>query len=276
VDPGAIDRALAADYSDDPRCRRLQLEARAHIEVQRMIDSGAGFPKPPATRAYIEWIHREFCMRLPPSSLVAEGADTGERLPMVPGELRKGKVTGGHNAPPVEVLPDCMVRFELEHDWTRLTKLRQAIAAAAAHQRLLWIHPFPDANARVAQLMSHAMLLDVGVSSTLWSISRGLAENSGEYKHLLTEAEVACRADLDTRRAASQRQVLEFCRFFLTSCIGQVRYMRNLLRPPDVQRRIELYVRDEESANRLPRRSFSILREAFLRRTGAWLRSKSD
>src|SRR3989337_32840 len=36
--PRDIDRALVADYSSDPRRRDLQLEARAHIEVQQMID----------------------------------------------------------------------------------------------------------------------------------------------------------------------------------------------------------------------------------------------
>jgi len=59
--PRDIDRALAADYSTDPRRRDLQLEARAHIEVQQMIDAGSDFPRPPATREFIEWTHREFC-----------------------------------------------------------------------------------------------------------------------------------------------------------------------------------------------------------------------
>lgn len=52
--PRDIDRALVADYSSDPRRRDLQLEARAHIEVQQVIDVGIGFPRPPATRAFIE------------------------------------------------------------------------------------------------------------------------------------------------------------------------------------------------------------------------------
>jgi hypothetical protein len=37
-----------------------------------------------------------------------------------------------------------------------------------------------------------------------------------------------------------------------------------LLDPPELQRRMELYVRDEESAERLPKRSFAVLREALL------------
>ena len=43
--PIDIDRALKNDYAGDPKRRNLQLEARAHIEVQRMIDLG-GAPAP--------------------------------------------------------------------------------------------------------------------------------------------------------------------------------------------------------------------------------------
>src|SRR5213593_463743 len=38
--PIDIERALKNDYSNDPRKRDLQLEAKAHISVQRWIDDG--------------------------------------------------------------------------------------------------------------------------------------------------------------------------------------------------------------------------------------------
>ena len=38
--PVDIERALAGDFAQDKNKRDLQLEARAHIEVQRMIDRG--------------------------------------------------------------------------------------------------------------------------------------------------------------------------------------------------------------------------------------------
>lgn len=263
--PRDIDRALVADYSSDPRRRDLQLEARAHIEVQQLIDIGAGFPRPPATRAFIEWTHREFCARLPESLLVVENPDTGERLPVVPGELRGRSVAvGRHIPPPAEELSAFMSRFEQAYDSARLSKPRQAIAIAAAHHRFLWIHPFLDGNGRVARLMSHAMLLDLGVGSALWSISRGLARSSSEYKRLLMAADEPRKGDLDGRGALSQSALVDFCRFFLESCLDQVRYMRELLAPSELQRRMELYVRDEESAERLPKRTFAVLREALL------------
>jgi Fic family protein len=263
--PRDIDRALAENYSSDPQKRDLQLEARAHIEVQRMIDAGADFPKPPASRAFIEWTHREFCSRMPESLLTVADPDTRERLQVAPGELRQRSVAvGRHVPPPAEDVPAFLDRFEQAYASQRLTKPRQAVAAAAAHHRLLWIHPFLDGNGRVTRLMSHAMLLDLGVGSALWSISRGLARRSTDYKRLLMAADEPRKGDVDGRGALSQSALIDFCEFFLHCCLDQVRYMRELLEPSELQRRIELYVRDEEQAERLPKRSYALLREALL------------
>jgi len=264
--PRDIDRAMAADYSSDPRRRDLQLEARAHIEVQRMIDERVGdMPRPPTSRAFIEWTHREFCKRLPESLLVVDNLDTKERVLVVPGQLRSRTVSvGRHVAPAAEDLPGFMRRFEDAYDAVRLTKPRQVIAVAAAHHRFLWIHPFLDGNGRVARLMSHAMLLEIGIGSALWSVSRGLARNSGDYKRLLMAADEPRSNDLDGRGALSHDGLVDFCVFFLEICLDQIRYMRELLDPSELRRRMELYVRDEESAGRLPKRSFTVLREALL------------
>lgn len=230
-----------------------------------MIDARADFPKPPASRAFIEWTHREFCTRLPESLLVVENPDTRERLEVISGELRtRGVAVGRHIPPAAEELPAFLDRFEQAYASERLTKARQAIAAAAAHHRLLWIHPFLDGNGRVTRLMSHAMLLELGVGSALWPISRGLARRSTEYKGLLMAADEPRKGDLDGRGSLSQSALIDFCSFFLECCLDQVRYMRELLEPSELQRRIELYVRDEEDAERLPKRSFTVLREALL------------
>jgi len=264
--PRDIDRALAADYSSDAHRRDLQLEARAHVEVQRMIDDRLDeLPRPSAASAFTEWTHREFCQRLPESLLVAENPDTGERISLVPGQLRSRTVAvGRHVAPAPEDLKPFMLRFEQAYASSRLTKTRQVIAVAAAHHRFLWIHPFLDGNGRVARLMSHAMLLEIGIGSALWSVSRGLARHSVDYKRLLMAADEPRRNDLDGRGALSESALTEFCRFFLETCLDQVRFMRELLDPTELQRRMELYVRDEESARRLPARSYVILREALL------------
>ena len=263
--PRDIDRAMAADYSSDPHRRDLQLEARAHIEAQRKIDTREDLPTPAASLAFIKWTHREFCTRLPESLLTVENPDTHEKVRVIPGELRtRGVAMGLHVPPPAEDLTAFMDRFEQAYAADRLTKTRQAIAAAAAHHRLLWIHPFLDGNGRVTRLMSHTMLRDLGIGSALWSISRGLARRTTDYKRLLMAADEPRKSDLDGRGALSQGALIDFCAFFLECCLDQVRYMREILEPSELQRRIDLYVRDEEDAGRLPKRSFVILREALL------------
>jgi Fic family protein len=62
--PADIDRALNGDYAREPERRNLQMEARAHIDVQRLIDRGEA-PTPVVSKEFIIWIHREFCRRLP-------------------------------------------------------------------------------------------------------------------------------------------------------------------------------------------------------------------
>ena len=59
--PRDIDAALEEHYSDDADKRILQREARAHIEVQRLIDFGYDPDEAPTSTKYIQWLHREFC-----------------------------------------------------------------------------------------------------------------------------------------------------------------------------------------------------------------------
>jgi Fic family protein len=85
--PVDIERALKNDYSADIRKRNLQLEAKAHIEVQRWIDSG-GLKSRATTQAGICEVHRQFGKGLPDELLWIENPETGERMKMVPGDLR--------------------------------------------------------------------------------------------------------------------------------------------------------------------------------------------
>src|SRR6202521_4226952 len=67
--PRDIDRALANDFSSEPKKRELQKEAVAHIHVQKLIDTGRDPDAWPASAAYASWLHEEFCSRLPPEML---------------------------------------------------------------------------------------------------------------------------------------------------------------------------------------------------------------
>ena len=263
--PRDIDAALAEHYSNDEAKRSLQLEAKAHIEVQRMIDYGDDPSEAPTTTVYIQWLHREFCKRLPDEMLWVENPKTGEKIQIVPGEIRDGAVEVGRHIPPeVGMLPGFLERFEAAYDISQLSKLRAILAIAASHHRFLWIHPFFDGNGRVARLMAHAMMLRSEVGCSIWSVSRGLARSSVDYKTKLMEADSPRRGDHDGRGALSADALEGFCEYFLRTAIDQVEFMESLLRPAELLRRMKLYVDDEVSANRLPARSMSLLREAFI------------
>ena len=263
--PRDIDAALTEHYSDDESKRSLQLEAKAHIEVQRMIDCGDDPSEAPTTETYVKWLHREFCKRLPDDLLWVEHPGTGERIRVVPGEFRDREVEVGRHIPPnADTLLIFLERFEAAYDPGRLSKLQAVLAIAASHHRLLWIHPFADGNGRVARLMSHAMMLRSEIGCSIWSISRGLARKSVEYKSKLMEADSPRRGDLDGRGALSAETLESFCDFFLRTAIDQVEFMESLLQPSELLRRMKLYVDDEVSANRLPPRSMSLLREAYI------------
>ncbi len=77
--PVDIERALRADYSNEPRKRDLQLEARSHIAVQSWIDAG-GLKGRAATADGVREIHRRFCEDLPESLLTVENPDTGTHV----------------------------------------------------------------------------------------------------------------------------------------------------------------------------------------------------
>jgi Fic family protein len=262
--PRDIDRALADDYSTEPKKRNLQQEAVAHIDVQRMIDEGHAPGYDPLSSAYALWLHKEFCSRLPDDLLWVENKETGKRIKVIPGEWRKDEVLVGRHEPPLsDNLPDFLIRFD-EAYGSATQRSRRAIATAAAHHRFLWIHPFIDGNGRVTRLMSHASLLKQGIGSPLWSVARGLARRVNEYKQFLMMADMPRQGDLDGRGTLSQKALVDFCRFFLEIGIDQVDYMSSLIQPDEFLRRLRIYTEDEISAGRLPKGSFQIFREVFL------------
>jgi Fic family protein len=272
--PVSIDRALAGNYSTDPHQRELQLEAQAHIEVQQMIDKGEA-PSPAVSQAFIQWVHREFCRRLPEQLLWVENPETKERLPVIPGEYRTQYVKVGNHIPiAAEDIPAFLARFEERYSSPGLSKIQRIIAVAASHHRLVWIHPFLDGNGRVTRLFSHALLRELGIGSELWSVSRGLARSVDEYKRRLMGADELRRGDLDGRGNLSLSALENFCVYFLQTCIDQVSFMQSLLEPTDLLNRIQIWAEEETRAKRLPKGSWPLLREAVL--AGSFSRGQAE
>ena len=248
--PIDIERALHGDYSEEPEKRDLQLEAKAHVGVQAWIDSG-GVKGRALTAAGLLEIHRRFFEQVPDGLLWTKPDKAGHREKVVPGEIRKCEVEVGRHIPPSA---GAVSRFLTEHEriYSKLGPAAAVRATAAAHHRLLWIHPFVDGNGRVARLVSHAIMLEALDTGALWSISRGLARKVDTYKSLLAACDLKRRNDLDGRGNLSEEELINFTRFFMDVCIDQVDYMTELMKPDVLRRRIMRWTRDEEDAKRLP------------------------
>jgi Fic family protein len=261
--PVDIERAMKNDYSADARKRDLQLEAKAHIAVQGWIDAG-GLTGPAVSTDAICEIHRQFCELLPDELLKVKDPDTGEEAPVVPGQFRQRDVKVGKHIPiSPGAIPHFLERFEKVYG--RLGRSETILATAAAHHRLLWIHPFLDGNGRVARLMSHAVLLDALDTGGVWSIARGLARNEMSYKAHLVNCDAPRRNDLDGRGPLSEEALAAFTRFFLETCLDQVRFMEQLVQPNRLRARILLWVEEETRANALPSKAGQVLEAVLFR-----------
>ncbi len=249
--PVDIDRAMRADYSQDPKRRSLQLEAKAHIEVQLLIEER--LRNDPAQNVcapeYLCWIHREFYKRLPEELRIVRGPAPGEELVVEPGKIREYDVrVGEHIAPPWSEVPDLLDRFARTYDPAGRTAVDGLIALGAAHHRLLWIHPFGDGNGRVTRLMTDAYLRRIGVGGHgLWTASRGLARRNRDYRGALAAADEVRWNSYDGRGPLSLRALSDFCLFFLEVLLDQVRYMGGLLDIAHLTDRVRIYARAREA-----------------------------
>lgn len=261
--PVDIERALHSDYSQDPKKRDLQREALAHIGVQEWIDGGGLRGRASAAEGLRE-IHRRFYDALPEDMRWVEDPASGERWPVEPGAWRRRDVRVGVHVPISSgALPRFMAR--LEDVYAGLAPAETVIAAAAAHHRMLWVHPFLDGNGRVARLMSHAALLDALDTGGVWSIARGLARRVSDYKRLLADCDQPRRNDLDGRGALSEEALATFSTFFLDTCLDQVDFMQELVRPERLRDRILFWAAEEIRVGLLPPKSERVL-EAILYR----------
>jgi Fic family protein len=261
--PVDIERALNDDYSADPEKRNLQLEAKAHIAVQKWIDEG-GLTGRATTADSLCEIHRRFGELLPEELLWAENPETGEKIKVVPGALRERDVEVGRHIP---ISPGALPRFlaHFESVYGNLGKTDAILGAAAAHHRILWIHPFLDGNGRVARFMSYAMLLETLDTGGIWSIARGLARDESAYKGQLAACDLPRRNDLDGRGHLSEEALADFTRFFLTTCIDQVAFMEGLVQPRRLRDRILIWAAEEIRANALPPKSGAVLETILYR-----------
>jgi len=257
-----IVRALEGKFVQNQERRNLQIEAAAHVRVQRYIDdlvATNALPEP-ASADFIRSLHRRFYSDASKTMLTMKNG--AKYYAMVPGDFRSEPlhdvVVGQHQPPSSDRVEDFMAYFADRYRFHERGKMMRVVMAAAAHHRFNYIHPFSDGNGRVSRLMSHAMLQAAGIGAHgLWSISRGLARGLGdrdEYKRLLDAADAPRDGDFDGRGNLSQRALLAWTEWFLAICLDQIAFMSRLFELNRLSERIRAYAANErldEPASRL-------------------------
>jgi Fic family protein len=244
--PKDIEKALRQDYSPESEAKRNQLLSVAHIEAEIALrerlatEPGLDVFDP----LFIAWLHRAFYESLPQSEWSTRSL-SGKTYPLIPGVLRDYNVDVGQHTPPDHpTLPAFLDRFRSAYRDSSILATDRLVAAAAAHHRLAWIHPFGDGNGRIARLHTQAILIRCEVDcGGLWTLSRGLARNRKDYFQQLALADSGRLSGLDGRGNLSDARLGVFCVFFLETALDQIEFMLELLAPEALADRIEQYTR---------------------------------
>jgi len=226
--PSEIERALNDRYSGDADLARRQRLAVAHIatelECEAFIDAMDDLETPVTSWLYapeaLQWIHAELFYVLEGTDAALQDGSRMER-----GAFRTRQVSvGRHEAPHFEALPAFLARWSHVYGNSRKGEA-SIVAAAAAHHRLAWIHPFPDGNGRVARLHSHLLLRAMGYTHGLWSPLRGFARTAERYRALLAAADEHRHGDLDGRGNLTERGLIGWIEYVLDVFIDQANFM---------------------------------------------------
>lgn len=237
TEPAAMQRAQNAPRKERELLRDLAFK---HMEVQRLFERvlsrySIDFRDMFSPR-FISTVHER---------LFDGGDENSRRLSdgrlLVPGALRAALdeevMVGNHAAPAaVAVLPmleHLQAGFGVNND-----PRRRLISTLAYHHRLAWVHPFLDGNGRVARMVTHLQLVQLGLQPSLWSLSRGLARRHEDYYRVLAMADRPREGDLDGRGQMSQKHYFAFIEFMLDVCHDQVDYMIQALDRDKLRERV--------------------------------------
>lgn len=270
--PVDIERAINDDYAAEPAVRNRQIEARVHVEVQKIIEAKSETREiRVCTSDFICLIHRLFYERLPKELWIVQNEETGEEQEVLPGHFRQATVKVGRHIPPdPEEIAGLMERFVEVYAPGSYRGTDRLLAAAASHHRLAWIHPFLDGNGRVTRLFTGCYLVHSDMDGYgLWTISRGFARYRNNYVQNLANADAPRQGDVNGRGHLTQRGLDRFCRFFLETCMDQITFMGTLLDINGMLDRLRGYIelRNQKMVpGVLPIKSeaFFLLRKAFL------------
>ncbi len=169
---------------------------------------------------------------------------------LIPGQLRSGPddevIVGTHAPPRATSVMSILEHLQKVYVGTEDPR-RRLVAALAYHHRLAWLHPFLDGNGRVARMVTHLQLNEIGLQTHLWSLSRGLAHRRDEYYRVLAMADRLREGGCAGRGQMSQKHFFAFIEFMLDVCHGQVDYMTEALNRDRLRERLIRSFRTNEN-----------------------------
>lgn len=238
----------AQELSTDAKANEDLLEIKRHIEAQRRLTDDPIDEVDICTKEAISRLHREFYEGMPDEFLNIKLNDEGGTIRLVPGEFRERSVVVGNHVPPTaDNLRMYMNWFEGAYRLDRHHGINPILAAAAAHHRLMWIHPFMDGNGRTGRLFTDLYLKAAGLGGYgLWSMSRGFGRNVAAYYTALSAADHVRKGDLDGRGELSDSGLMTFTRYFIETALDQVTYFSSLLEPRRLTQRIDIYFQQRQ------------------------------
>lgn len=181
----------------------------AHEAAERALDKGGTVAAPALGVGALRLVHQELYGRV---------VDP----PVEPGSWRTQNVqVQRHVAPAWESLPRFFERTDQVYLQPWKSSAELLLATAAAHHRILWLHPFRDGNGRTIRLQSQLALRPLG--SYFWSLSAGLFRRREEYFNQLAGADSGRCGDLDGRGNLSQKHLVAWCHFFVSVCGDEIR-----------------------------------------------------
>ncbi len=219
------------------------LEIKQHIEIQTRLANSHVSDKDVCTSAFLRKIHQSFYDGVPEKFLEIKHPGTNEVIRIVPGEFRQRNVKVGTHIPPdYTELNGYLSWVEDIYQPNRIHGTGKILAAAAAHHRLMWIHPFLDGNGRVGRLFTDNYMRCAGLGAYgLWSMSRGFGRDTGAYYNALARADMTRQGSTDGRGILSDRGLLYFTNYFVETALDQIKYFSALLEPKKLDERIAVY-----------------------------------
>lgn len=266
-----IEAALQKKYSDDEQRRYAQILCAAHVNAERLLMKEVRIAPPKNVCAFdfVGRIHRTFYEQLPCEHQFTHSSGGFTQHSVLPGKMRDNHVSLDDgltsHGPDANLLPDKYEEFSQLYAPFNFHGDERLIAAAAAHHRLVWLHPFRDGNGRVARLFSGLYMAAIGLNrSNLWSLSRGFSRDKQWYMTNLQSAD----SPSSDQNGFAQDFFADYCLYFLEVCLDQIQFMDKILGLHRIDARIEGYIRDRDkrrgALDPLDQRAGKLLKALFL------------